>query len=92
MATPANKPYSTRLPDDVRAELRALAKEKGLTESDLGRLFIIEKLAEAKAPPPSAEARRLAAVVIAALSDTIDLDAATALVEEHAAAKGGVTP
>ena len=48
MAKPVNKPFSTRLPDDVRESLQRLAHSKGLTESDLGRMFIIEKLAEAK--------------------------------------------
>jgi antitoxin component of RelBE/YafQ-DinJ toxin-antitoxin module len=76
-----NKPFSTRLPDDVRAELKALAQSTGLTESDLGRMFIIDKLREAKAGP--SEARMLAALTIAALSETIDLDQAKELVAHH---------
>ena len=84
-AQPGNKPFSTRLPDDVRASLQTLAREKGLTESDLGRLFIIEKLAEAKAGAGGGEGRALAALVIAALSDTIDLDQARELVAQHLA-------
>jgi hypothetical protein len=80
-----NRPFSTRLPDDVRAALQSLARAKGLTESDLGRMFIIEKLAEAKAGPgPNvAEGRTLAALVIAALSDSIDFEEAKELVARH---------
>lgn len=83
MPQAANKPFSTRLPDDVRAELKSLAQSMGLTESDLGRMFIIDKLREAKAGP--SEARMLAALTIAALSDTIDLDQAKELVAYHLA-------
>lgn len=90
MNKPTNKPFSTRLPDDIRAELQSLAKTKGITESDLGRMFIVEKLREASGAVQ--EARTLAALTIAALSDTIDLDVANELVEQHLAAKGPVTP
>lgn len=89
-AKPTGKPFSTRLPDDVRAQLQALARAKGLTESDLGRMFIVEGLAGAKAGP--AEGRTLAALVIAALSPTIDLDQATELVARHLAPEPPVTP
>jgi hypothetical protein len=85
MAKPVNKPFSTRLPDDVRSSLRILAESKGLTESDLGRMFIVEKLAESKSGDPRQEARTLAALVIAALSETIDFDQAQELVRRHLA-------
>lgn len=90
MKATSGKPYSTRLPDDVRAALQALAKAKGLSESDLGRLFIIDGLAQAQAGP--AEGRTLAALVIAALSPTIDFDQATELVAQHVAPNPPVTP
>jgi hypothetical protein len=91
MAKSVNKPFSTRLPEDIRAALQALAQEKGLTESDLGRMFIIEKLAEAKSLSRNSEGRTLAALIIAALSETIDLDQAQELVEQHLAPKDQVT-
>lgn len=91
MAKPGNKPFSTRLPEDVRASLQARAQAIGVTESDLGRMFIIEKLAEAKADPRSVEARSLAALTIAALSETIDLDQAEELVRQHLAQKAPVS-
>jgi len=91
MAKPVNKPFSTRLPDDVRESLQRLALSKGLTESDLGRMFIIEKLAEAKSDSRSTEARTLAALIIAALSESIDFDQAEELVQQHLAPKTPVT-
>jgi len=91
MAKSVNKPFSTRLPEDIRAALQARAQEKGLTESDLGRLFIIEKLAETKAHSQNSEARTLAALIIAALSETIDLDQAQELIEQNLATKDQVT-
>jgi hypothetical protein len=91
MAKPINKPFSTRLPEEVRAALQALAQEKGLTESDLGRMFIIEKLTEAKSQSRNTEGRTLAALIIAALSETIDLDQAQELIEQHLATKDQVT-
>lgn len=84
MAKPGNKPFSTRLPDDVRAALRSLAESKGLTEADLGRVFIIEKLKEAN------EGRSLAALIIAALSDEYDTDQAEDLVAQYLANKATV--
>ena len=90
MAQPVNKPFSTRLPDDVRAALRTLAQSKGLTESDLGRMFIIEKLKEVDAR--IGEARTLGALVIAALSDTIDFEHAQELVRQHLAPEETVSP
>jgi antitoxin component of RelBE/YafQ-DinJ toxin-antitoxin module len=91
VAKPVNKPFSTRLPDEVRAALQARAQAIGVTESDLGRMFIIEKLAEAKTDPLSVEARSLAALTIAALSETIDLDQAEELVRQHLAQKASVS-
>ena len=90
----AKKPFSTRLPDDVRLALQTQAAAKGLTESDLGRMFIIEKLTEGTSPLASlqAESRILAAVIIAALSDTIDLDQAHELVVENVSTPATVTP
>lgn len=88
MSAKANmKPFSTRLPDDVRAALQARARALGLTESDLGRMFIIEKLAGAESPvvPLTHEVRSLAALVIAALSMSIDLEQAHELVEQYVA-------
>ncbi|MFO0847110.1 MAG: hypothetical protein U0871_00935 [Gemmataceae bacterium] len=82
-----NKPFSTRLPDDARARLRAVARAKGLTESDLGRMFILDGLAGARA-----EGRTLAALVIAALSPTLDFDQATDLVAQHLTPDPPVTP
>lgn len=86
-AKAANKPFSTRLPDDVRAKLQSLARSKGLTESDLGRMFIHDGLSGA-----TTEGRTLAALVIAALSPTLDLDQATDLVAQHLAPEPPVTP
>jgi len=93
-AKPQMKPFSTRLPDDVRALLQAKAVAQGLTESDLGRMFIIEKLAEVESPIDSLskEFRSHAALIIAALSESIDLDQARELVAQHAAAESKVTP
>ena len=90
MAKPVNKPFSTRLPEAIRTALQALAQEKGLSESDLGRMFIMEKLAEAKTASRSNEVRTLAALIIAALSETIELDQAEELVEQHLAQKAPV--
>jgi len=87
VAKPVNKPFSTRLPEETRAALQSFAQEKGLTESDLGRMFIIEKLAEAKSDSRSTEARTLAALIIAALSESIDFDQAEELVQQHLAQK-----
>jgi hypothetical protein len=78
-----NKPFSTRLPDSVRAELQVLAKAKGLTESDLGRMFIIEKLQEANGASRAEEARTIAAVIIAALTDKFNFEDAKQLVREN---------
>jgi len=88
---PVNKPFSMRLPDGIRAELQALAQSKGLTESDLGRMLLIEKLAEAKSAGKGAEGRTLAALIIAALSETIDFDQAQELVSQHVAPETAVT-
>lgn len=87
-----SKPFSTRLPDDVRAALQSLAQSKGLTESDLGRMFIIEGLAQAKVGSAVVEGRTLAALVIAALSDTLDFDQAQELVAQHLAPEPPVSP
>lgn len=84
MAKPVNKPFSTRLPDAVRAALKARADSKGLTEADLGRMFIIEKLNETNEP------RTLAALIIAALSNEIDLEHAKELVAQHLASEQAV--
>jgi hypothetical protein len=74
MAKPINKPFSTRLPDEVRAALRTLADSKGLSEADLGRMFIIEKLDEYRASVvlPKEFIRRCHAISIAALSEQLD--------------------
>jgi len=79
-----NKPFSTRLPGDARAKIRALAKLKGLKEGDIGRMFILEKLAEAESSPRErGEMRECTALTIAALSDSIDLEQARELVAQH---------
>jgi len=80
------KPFSTRLPDEVRAALQAKAASLGLTESDLGRMILIEKLAESESPVIAftKELRSMTTLIIAALSDSIDLEQATELVEQHA--------
>ena len=88
------KPFSTRLPDDVRATLQAKAVAMGLTESDLGRMILIEKLAELESPLAalSKELRSHVALIIAALSDSIDLDQARDLVAQQGASETTVTP
>ena len=87
------KPFSTRLPDDVRAALQAKAQTLGLTESDLGRMILIEKLSGAESPAALVnELRSLAALIIAANSDTIDIDQARELVAQNAASETAVTP
>ena len=87
------KPFSTRLPDDVRAALQAKAQALGLTESDLGRMILIEKLSGAESPAALLnELRSLAALIIAANSDTIDIDQARELVAQNAASETAVTP
>ena len=80
------KPFSTRLPDEVRAALQTKAASLGLTESDLGRMILIEKLAERESPVVAftKELRSMTTLIIAALSDSIDLEQATELVEQHA--------
>ena len=94
MTKPVNKPFSTRLPDEVRAALQSLAKARGLTESDLGRMFLIEKLAESQHgfASLSAELRTLAALIIAALSETIEIDDARELVARQLATQPAVSP
>jgi hypothetical protein len=82
-----NKPFSTRLPDEVRAELQKQAHAKGLTESDLGRMYLVEKLHEASANEP----RKLAAIVIAALSETITFEQATELIDQFFDTEGKVS-
>lgn len=84
MAKPVNKPFSTRLPEEIRTALRSLAESKGLTEADLGRMFIIEKLKEVN------EGRSLAALIIAALSDEYDTDQAEDLITQYLATKATV--
>lgn len=93
-APPKNKPFSTRLPDEVRQALRDKAQALGLTESDLGRMYIIEKLRESAAPlaPLLAESRTLAALIIAALSDSIELEQAHELITQHLNLNSEVTP
>lgn len=93
-AKPLMKPFSTRLPDDVRAALQAKAASLGLTESDLGRMILMEKLSGVESPLAALtnEVRSLAALVIAALSDTIDLDEARELVAQNAAPETAVSP
>ena len=87
------KPFSTRLPDDVRAALQAKAEALGLTESDLGRMILIEKLSGAESPAALVnELRSLAALIIAANSDTIDIDQARELVAQNVASETAVTP
>ena len=87
------KPFSTRLPDDVRAALQAKAQALGLTESDLARMILIEKLSGAESPAALVnELRSLAALIIAANSDTIDIDQARELVAQNAASETAVTP
>ena len=93
-AKPHMKPFSTRLPDDVRAALQAKALALGLTESDLGRMMLIETLSGVESPAAAlvTELRSLAALIIAATSDTIDLDQARELVAQNAAPETAVTP
>jgi antitoxin component of RelBE/YafQ-DinJ toxin-antitoxin module len=77
---------SLRLPVDVRAAFQARAEALGITESELGRRMIMEKLAAPATEPPAgsnSEPRALAAIIIAALSTTIELDEARQLIEEH---------
>lgn len=79
------KPFSTRLSDDVRQALQARAQALGLTESDVGRMFILQQL-QANADPIEAlrqEIRSLVALIIAALSDSIDLEQARDLVTDQ---------
>lgn len=80
-----NKPFSTRLSDDHREALQARAKALGLTESELGRMFILQQLQGTADPIEDlrAELRLLVALVIAALSDSIELDQARVLVADH---------
>ncbi len=88
------KPFSTRLPDDVRAALQAKSQALGLTESDLGRMILIENLSGVESSPAAFvnELRSLAALIIAANSDSIDLDQARELVAQYAASETAVTP
>lgn len=88
-----NKPFSTRLSDDIRTALSEKAKAMGLTESDLARMFIAQKLNEPDVSIASVltEMRALTALVIAALSETIDLDQARELLDQHMAANPKVT-
>lgn len=79
MAKPVNKPFSTRLPVEIRTALKAHADSKGLSEADLGRMFIIEKLKEVN------EGRSLTALIIAALSDKYGIEEAKELVAQHLA-------
>lgn len=74
MKNPGNKPFSTRLPDSIRVALKSLAESKGLSEADLGRMFIIEKLTEYQSGVlvPMDFIRRCHAVNIAALSEQLD--------------------
>ena len=84
MPKSASKPFSIRLPDEVRAKLQERATAIGTTESDFVRMLILHELAEAKSPPttqPSMESRELTALTIAALSDTIEIDEARELVD-----------
>ena len=85
MAKPVNKPFSMRLPEETRAELQTLAQSKGLTESDLGRMFIVEKLAEhqSSALVPLDYIRRCHAVNIAANSDQLDYVDALELLSQY---------
>ena len=94
MVRPPMKPFSTRLDDGVRAKLQAKAAALGITESDLARMFLIEKLAELESLQAVLvkEIRSNAALTIAANSDSIDLDQARELVARHAEQEAGVTP
>jgi hypothetical protein len=89
-----NAPFSTRLPPSIRAALKALAAEKGLSEAELGRLFIVEKLHEAQSGfyRLAGLVRAATALAIAALSPTIELDEARAIVDEHLDPEPPVTP
>ena len=87
MAKLPDKPFSMRLPKDLRALLRAEADAKGLSESDLARMILIENLNRASSNRGGAlaEVRSLAALIIAALSKEIDLEQAAELVADHLA-------
>lgn len=79
------RPFSVRLPDELRAELGRRAAALGLTEGELGRLLLAQQLRGSAVTPADVrhEVRALAALVIAALSESIDLPQATALVADH---------
>jgi hypothetical protein len=94
---PTHKPYSMRLPPEIRELLQSQAAAKGLSESEYGRMLLIEKLQDSTTNPAAliAEIRSIAAVVIAALSETIELTEARELIAEHTApvaANPSVTP
>lgn len=79
------KPFSTRLSEDVRQALQARAKALGLTESDVGRMFIMQQLHGGADPVETLrqELRLLTALVIAALSDSIEIEQARDLVADQ---------
>lgn len=85
MSAPKSRPFSIRLAEEHREALQAEADKRGLAIGELGRMFIVEKLKEAAAPyaPVLQEMRSNTALIIASLSDSIFLDDAKELVEQH---------
>ena len=85
MSAAQKKTFSIRLAVEHRQALQAEADKRGLAIAELGRMYIVEKLNEVEAAhaPLLHEMRSCTALIIASLSDSIFLDDAKELVEQH---------
>jgi len=84
------KPFSVRLPEELRTKLEAHASGIGVPACDLVRNWIVSKLEQTSPSADSVcEGRELASIIIAALSPTIDLETAREIISSHLSSKGG---
>ena len=94
MKPAGNTPFAFRLPDEVRQRLEAEAARLGVKPGELARAWILERL---DGPPVSVgrmreELTAVGAVLLAALSDQMDLDEARTLVRDHYLSPAGGNP
>ncbi len=76
----ATKVVSLRLPELLVSQIEECASKSGSSVSDLLKSWILERLHGSHS---NKEARDLAAIIIAALSPTIELEEAAALITAH---------
>lgn len=85
MPAAKTRTVSVRLTEEQRQSLQADADKRGLDLGELGRMYLVEKIKEAEAPhaPVLKLMQSLTALIIASLSETIFIEDAKELVEQH---------